>query len=300
VALVERVTPPKPARLRALIEDPSLTFLMEAHSALSARIAEEAGFPALWASGLTISATLGVRDSNEASWTQVLEVLEFMTDATTVPILMDGDSGHGNFNTLRRLVRKLEQRGVAGICVEDKLFPKTNSFLRSEQQVLADVDEFCGKIKAARDCLLDADFVVVARTEALIAGRGLAEALRRAEAYRQAGADAIVVHSKQPEPDEVFAFAREWADRLPVVLIPTRYYATTARAFREHGVSAVIWANQLLRGAIVCMQQIAERIHREESAAGLEATIAPLTEVFRLQGDDELRDAERRYLGRSS
>lgn len=291
------MTQRRTARLRALLDDPSLTFIMEAHNALSARIAQEAGFPALWASGLTISAALGLRDSNEASWTQVLEVLEFMSDATTVPILMDGDSGHGNFNTLRRLVRKLEQRGIAGICVEDKLFPKTNSFLRAERQALADVDEFCGKIRAARDCLLDGDFVVVARTEALIAGRGLEEALRRAEAYRQAGADAIVVHSKQPEPDEAFAFTSEWADRLPVVLIPTRYYATPANAFREHGVAAVIWANQLLRGSIVRMQEIAERIHREESVAGVEATIAPLAEVFRLQGDDELEDAERRYLG---
>lgn len=291
------MTQRRTARLRALLHDPSLTFLMEAHNALSARIAQEAGFPALWASGLTISAALGVRDSNEASWTQVLEVLEFMSDATTVPILMDGDSGHGNFNTLRRLIRKLEQRGIAGVCVEDKLFPKTNSFLRADRQALAGVDEFCGKIRAARDCLLDGDFVVVARTEALIAGRGLDEALRRAEAYRRAGADAIVVHSKQPEPNEAFAFTREWADRLPVVLIPTRYFATPANAFREQGVSAVIWANHLLRGSIVRMQEIAERIRREESAAGVEAAIAPLSEVFRLQGDDELEEAERRYLG---
>ena len=284
-------------RLRVLVQDPSLTFLMEAHNALSARIAEEAGFPALWASGLTISAALGVRDSNEASWTQVLDVLEFMSDATTVPILMDGDTGHGNFNTLRRLVRKLEPRGIAGICVEDKLFAKTNSFLRAERQALADVDESCGKIKAARDCPLDRDFVVVARTEALIAGRGLGEAPARAEAYRRAGADAIVVHSKQPEPDEAFAFMREWAGRLPVVLIPTRYYATPPSAFREHGVSAVIWANHLLRASIVRMREIAERILREETPAGVEACIAPLAEVFRLQGDDELAEAERRYLG---
>ncbi len=101
----------KATRFRSLLRSPALTFLMEAHDGLSAKIVEEAGFPGIWASGLTISAALGVRDSNEASWTQVLEVLEFMADATSIPILLDGDTGYGNFNNVRRLVRKLCQRG---------------------------------------------------------------------------------------------------------------------------------------------------------------------------------------------
>ena len=109
---------------------------MEAHDGISAKIVEESDFKGIWASGLAISTALGVRDNNEASWTQVLEVLEFMSDATTIPILVDGDTGYGNFNNLRRVVRKLCQRGVAGICIEDKLFPKTNSFL-GEAQPLA-------------------------------------------------------------------------------------------------------------------------------------------------------------------
>ena len=109
----------KASLLRALIESPRTEFLMEAHDGLSARIAEEAGFAGLWASGLAISAALAVRDSNEASWTQILDVLEFMSDATRVPILLDGDTGYGNFNNMRRLVRKLEQRGIAGVCIED-------------------------------------------------------------------------------------------------------------------------------------------------------------------------------------
>ncbi|HJO68828.1 MAG TPA: isocitrate lyase/phosphoenolpyruvate mutase family protein, partial [Rhodospirillales bacterium] len=119
----------KAARLRALLASPKLEFLMEAHNGLSAKIVEESGFEGIWASGLTMSAALGVRDNNEASWTQVLEVLEFMADATTLPILVDGDTGWGNFNNMRRAVRKLCQRGIAGICIEDKLFPKTNSFI---------------------------------------------------------------------------------------------------------------------------------------------------------------------------
>src|ERR671936_2117274 len=124
----------KTTQLRTMLSSPTLEFLIEAHNGLSARIVEEAGFKGIWGSGLSISASLGVRDSNEASWTQVLEVIEFMSDATRIPILLDGDTGFGNFNSVRRLVRKLEQRGVAGVCIEDKLFPKTNSFLNGERQ----------------------------------------------------------------------------------------------------------------------------------------------------------------------
>src|SRR5207253_6841703 len=118
--------------LKRMIQGAEMRFLMEAHNGLSAKIAEEAGFEGIWASGLSISASLGVRDNNEASWTQVLEVAEFMNDATNIPILLDGDSGYGDFNSVRRLVRKLEQRGIAGVCIEDKLFPKANSFIDGE------------------------------------------------------------------------------------------------------------------------------------------------------------------------
>lgn len=102
---------------------------MEAHNGLSAAIVEETGFKGIWGSGLSISAAMGVRDSNEASWTQVVDVLDFMSEKTTIPILLDGDTGYGNFNNARRLVRKLEQIGVAGVCLEDKVFPKRNSLL---------------------------------------------------------------------------------------------------------------------------------------------------------------------------
>ena len=286
----------KTRRLRALLDPARLDFILEAHDGLSARIAEEAGFPAIWASGLAISASLGVRDNNEASWTQVLEVVEFMADATRVPILLDGDTGFGNFNNFRRVVRKLGQRGIAGICIEDKIFPKTNSFLRGEAQPLAAVDEFCGKIQAGKEARTDADFVIVARTEALIAGWGLGEALRRAEAYRAAGADAIVVHSAQSRPDEVLAFLDAWASRHPVILIPTKYHTTPADVFAQRGVAALIWANHLLRASLAAMQAAAGRIRRERGVTGVEETIAPLAEVFRLQGDEELRAAEDRYL----
>jgi phosphoenolpyruvate phosphomutase len=285
----------KTTRLRQIIESPELSFLMEAHNGLSARVAEEAGFEAVWASGLSMSAALGVRDSNEASWTQVLEVAEFMSDATRVPILLDGDTGYGNFNSVRRLVRKLEQRGVAGVCIEDKLFPKTNSFLGGSQ-ALAEVGEFCGKIRAGKDAQQCPDFVLVARVEAFIAGRGLGEALRRAEAYHRAGADAILIHSARPDAAEVIAFRREWGDRLPVLIVPTKYYATPTAVFREVGFAAVIWANHLMRSALTSMQQTAREIFARQTLVTVEEHLAPLAEVFRLQGAPELEQAEQRYL----
>jgi phosphoenolpyruvate phosphomutase len=281
--------------LRAALQSPELAFLMEAHNGLSARIVEEAGFKGIWASGLSMSAALGVRDSNEASWTQVLEVLEFMADATTIPILVDGDTGYGNFNNVRRLVKKLCQRNVAGVCIEDKLFPKTNSFI-GDGQPLADVDEFCGKIKAGKDSQTDPDFQLVARVEALISGWGLDEALKRAEAYRRAGADAILIHSKRATADEIFAFCKEWANRAPVVIVPTMYYATPTDRFRAAGISCVIWANHNLRAAITAMREVSRKIAATESLTGVEGTVASVKDVFALAGNTELAEAERRYL----
>ncbi len=285
----------KTARFRQMLASTELEFIMEAHNGLSARIVEETGFAGIWASGLSISSALGVRDNNEASWTQVMEVLEFMADATTIPILLDGDTGYGNFNNMRRLVSKLCARGVAGVCIEDKLFPKTNSFIGSAQP-LADIDEFCGKIKAGKDSQLDDDFQIVARVEALISGWGLDEALRRAEAYRKAGADAILMHSKIAVPDEILAFMEEWGDRGPVVIVPTMYYATPADVFREAGVSLIIWANHNMRAAMAAMRDVSREIFATESLVGVEHKIPTVKEVFQLAGNDELAEAEERYL----
>lgn len=273
-----------------------LDFLCEAHNGMSARIVEEVGFKGIWASGLTLSGSMGVRDNNEASWTQVLEIVEFMSDATRVPILLDGDTGYGNFNNLRRLVSKLESRHIAGVCIEDKLFPKTNSFIDGEKQSLARLDEFCGKIKAGKDTQRDDDFVIVARTEAFIVGAGLKEALERAEAYRQAGADAILVHSKRRGPDEIEAFMREWGNRHPVVIVPTTYYSTPTPRFEELGVSTIIWANHILRSAVSVMRKTAEDIFATQSIAPQEDKIVPVSEIFRLQGARELEQAEEKYL----
>ena len=290
-----------PARqFRNLLESDQLEFICEAHNGLSAKIVQEAGFRGIWASGLSISAQFGVRDNNEASWTQVLDNLEFMSDAVTIPILLDGDTGYGNFNNMQRLVRKLEQRHIAAVCIEDKLFPKTNSFIKGDAQPMADMHEFCGKIKAGKDAQTDPDFCIIARVEAFICGWGLAEALRRAEAYRQAGADGILIHSALSVPDEILSFKQEWGNRCPVVIVPTKYYATPTDVFRQHGFSMVIWANHMLRTAVAAMQKTARTLKEQQHLLSIEDKVAPVSEIFRLQNAAELQDAEDRYLPRGA
>ena len=286
----------KTSVFKRMLHSSHVEFIMEAHNGLSAKIVEEAGFKGIWGSGLTISASLGVRDNNEVSWTQVLDVMEYMSDVVSIPILLDADTGYGNFNNVRRLVRKLEQRGIAAMCIEDKLFPKTNSFIDGEQQPLAEVEEFCGKIKAAKDTQQDPDFCVVARVEALIAGWGIPEALRRAEAYYRAGADAILMHSKLSTADEILAFMVEWGDTCPVVIVPTMYYSTPTQVIRDSGVSMIIWANHLLRASIKAMQEAASQICAAQSLVPVEEKIVSVKEIFRLQNAAELKEAEKIYL----
>ena len=282
--------------LKQLLRSKETAILMEAHNGLSAKLAQEAGFPALWGSGLSISAALGVRDNNEASWTQVLEVLEFMADATDLPILLDGDTGYGNFNNVRRLVKKLEQRSVAGVCLEDKLFPKTNSFIDGEKQPLAEVDEFCGKLKAAKDTQTDPDFVVVARTEALVADWGLQEALLRATAYAESGADCILVHSAKKDAREIMAFMEHWKLETPVVIVPTKYPSEPLETFKKVGISNFIFANHALRSVITTLQRNLRKLKETESLMSIENEIAPVKEIFRLQNMEELQEVEARYL----
>jgi phosphoenolpyruvate phosphomutase len=286
----------KTTQFKQMLQSNRLEFILEAHNGLSAKIVEETGFKGIWGSGLAISAALGVRDNNEASWTQVLDVVEFMSDTTTIPLMLDADTGYGNFNNVRRLVNKLEQRKIAAMCIEDKLFPKTNSFINGEAQELAKIDEFAGKIKAAKDTQEDPDFCVVARIEAFIAGWGLDEALKRAEAYSNAGADALLVHSKKSTAEDIFNFMDVWKDTCPVVIVPTMYYDTPTEEFQKCGVSMVIWANHLLRSSVKAMQHTASQIYKESAISSVENEIVPVKEVFRLQNADELKEAEKLYL----
>jgi len=277
------------------LASPELEFLMEAHNGLSAKIVEEAGFKGIWGSGLSISAAMGVRDSNEASYTQVLEVLEFMSDATTIPILLDADTGYGNFNNARILVRKLEQRGVAGACIEDKLFPKSNSLLgNTHSKPLANIEEFASKIRAMKDTQKDPDFQVVARVEAFIAGWGLEEALKRSEAYAAAGADAILMHSKLSDPKEIESFMKAWkGHKTPVIIVPTKYYTLPTQTIKDWGVSTVIWANHNMRSCITAMQQTTKQIFDDQSLINVEKRVATVTQQQSLHYDNNCFESHR-------
>jgi phosphoenolpyruvate phosphomutase len=287
-------------KLRELLESPRVEQILEAHNSLSATIVEEAGISGLWASSLTLSCAAGLRDNSELTMTEVLDVLETMTARANIPILFDGDTGYGQFSHFQQLVRKLCLRRVGGVCIEDKVFPKTNSFLRSESQPLAPVEEFAGKLRAGKDAQTDPDFVVVARTEALIVGLDTAAAIDRAERYVEAGADAILIHSKERTFGQVQDFMSKWSGRAPVVCVPTTYYSTPMEAFDQAGISLVIWANHMLRAGIGAMQNVANEIGQKGTARDLEDAIAPVKEVFRLQDADGLLAGEKAYLGSGS
>jgi phosphoenolpyruvate mutase len=280
--------------LKNLLGNASSTMILEAHNGLSAKIVEQAGFSAIWASGLSISAALGLRDCNEASWSQVLDVVEFMNDSVDIPVLFDGDSGFGNYNNVRHVVKKLSRYGVAGISLEDKLFPKLNSFIKGSQS-LTPIDEFVGKLKAARDAAAHYDFSIIARTEALIAGLGVDEAFKRAQAYHEAGANAIFIHSKQSCGSEIIEFAKRWEKRCPLVVAPTTYTDMPVEVLEQAGVSIYICANHLMRASIASMQAVAKQIKQQNSIANLDDDIASLSTVFDLLDYDELQAAEKIY-----
>lgn len=287
----------KTEKLSAILRSKNQSFFLEAHNALSARIVEEVGFEGIWASGLSIAASLMVRDNNEISWTQVLGLLEFMSDCTTIPILMDADTGYGNFNNVRRLVTKCEQRDIAGICIEDKIFPKSNSFRLSASQVLAPIEEFCGKIRAAKDTQKDPSFSVVARTEAFVIGATLTETLERCDAYAQAGADALLIHSKKATTEDIELFMSSWDRSVPVIIVPTTYAnALSSQLLNELEITLVLWANHMLRASIWHMQKIASMIFERKNVKDVAMQIASIEEIFRLQDAEELSNAEKKYL----
>lgn len=282
---------------RKLLNSDKHFFLMEAHDGLSAKIVEESGFSAIWASGLSITASLGVRDNNEISYSQLLDVLEYMNDASDLPILVDGDTGYGNFNNACRLLQKLEQRGIAAVCIEDKKFPKTNSFLETKLDALADPLEFAGKIRAMKEAQRTPDFSVVARLESLIVGAGIEDAMKRAEMYLDAGADALLVHSKRSDFKDIERFLVAFGRNVPIFIVPTKYYTVPVSQLTKDGrIRGIIWANHNVRSCVTAMQQVCEKIYKDNSIANVEGSIASVSELFRLQKNEEYLEMEKRYL----
>jgi phosphoenolpyruvate phosphomutase len=280
--------------LRSMLTDGGSHLVMEAHNGLSARVVEDEGFSAIWASGLSISSALGFRDANEASMHEMLCVLAQMRHAASTPILFDGDSGYGDFNNFRLLVRRLERAGIDGVVLEDKPFPKRNSLLHDGHE-LAPIPEVCGKIRAAKEMQRNPEFCIIARTEAFIANLGLDAALARAEAYRDAGADGIFIHSRKSTPVEILDFARAWGKKAPLVIAPTTYGDCDSRVFAGTGISLYICANQNLRASVAAMQGTCRQIIKNTGIHDIEPRLAPLSELHRLFDYKELTQAEGRF-----
>jgi phosphoenolpyruvate phosphomutase len=278
--------------INELLRNKKTNFILEAHNAVSAQIVEEAGFPGIWLSSLSMSASWGVRDNNELSMSQVLDIVESITQKVTIPVLFDGDTGYGDYNHFQQLVKKLENRNCMAVCIEDKLFPKTNSFINSEKQKLENTEVFCDKIKAGKDCQRNESFCIIARTETLISGGEMDEALHRAHAYADAGADAVLIHSKKDDISEVQTFMSLWDKSAPVVCVPTKYSATNPDLYSELGLSLVIWANHLLRASLYAMQKVATKMYEAIDIPEVERQIASLDEVFRLQGAYDIRNEQ--------
>ncbi|MFC1590745.1 phosphoenolpyruvate mutase [Candidatus Omnitrophota bacterium] len=280
--------------LRELFLKKGLIRIVGAHDALGAKLAEKHGFHGVWSSGLEISTSHAVPDANILTMTEFLSAAGSMNDAVSLPIIADCDTGYGNSNNVIQMVRKYEAAGIAAVCIEDKHFPKVNSFIPGRQQ-LASVAEFVGKIMAAKNAQKTEEFMVIARVEALIAGWGMDEALKRAHAYADAGADAILIHSKAPDASEIAGFTGRWGDRAPLVVVPTTYPSVTVKELECMGVKMVIYANQGIRAAISAMDNILPQILRDGTTSRVEKEIAPMSEVFEIQGMSRMKEEEAVY-----
>lgn len=265
-----------------LLNEKKVIKLIGAHDGFSAKLGEIAGFDAIWASGFEIASAHCVPDANILSMSEVLHATEVINNATNIPVIADCDSGFGDINNVIHMVRLFESRHIAGICIEDKLFPKMNSFI-GESQALASIPDFCAKISAAQDTKTAQDFMVIARVESLIAGKGIDDAVNRANAYVKAGADAILIHSKKDTPQEIFEFCQSFKANVPIVVVPTTYYKVTSQELSEAGINAIIYANHGIRSAYSAMKKSFLSILEKDSTMEIEQNIASMQSIFELQ-----------------
>ncbi|HKW90664.1 MAG TPA: isocitrate lyase/phosphoenolpyruvate mutase family protein [Methylomirabilota bacterium] len=291
----------KASLLRAILRRPGLVPMVGAHDALSAKLIEAAGFPVVWSSSFAVSAAQrAVPDVNLLTMTENLEAARYVDEAVAAPVIADVDNGYGNVVNVVRTVEEYERAGIAGICMEDNIFPKKCSLYPGTKRELLSIEEFAGKVRASVDRRKDLDFVIIARVEALIAGWGMKEALRRAHAYADAGADMVLMHSKSKTAAEILEFMRLWDRPTPVVVVPTLYPSVTFEELEQAGVKMVIWANQVLRGAVRGMQQTLQALARERRLDALDPHIVPLEEIYKHVGVDEFKEIEDAYLPASS
>ena len=288
----------KATQFRELLKQQKYITGVGARDGLEAKMIERAGFHFVWASGFCVSASYGLPDASILSLKHFLEEGRAMNEVINIPIIFDADTGYGNAINVIYTTKMLEEAGMAAMCIEDKRFPKDTSLLAGGRQELLDMKEFAGKIKAAKDTQKNKDFTVIARTEALIAGMGHDEAMKRATYYAEAGADCILIHSKSKTPDEIVKFVNAWSGAVPLVLVPTAYPELNEEKIEKLGkVKVIIYANQVLRAAVKASLQVLAEIKTSGSIEGVDKWVAPLSEIFDLQDVQQMKESERRYLG---
>ena len=279
-------------KLREILEVKSILKIGGAFDALSAKLVETTGYDAIWAGSFAISATHALPDASILTMTDFLKSAENMVDACNIPIIADCDTGFGGPANVSHAVKKYEKAGIAGISIEDKTFPKQNSLLENSKQDLLSEKDFVAKIITAKNAKQDDDFMIIARTEALIANLGINEALKRAKAYENAGADAILIHSKKNTPDEIFEFSNNWDGNSPIIIVPTTYPTVTIDELIQHNIKMVIYANQSLRAAHLCMSKILSELINTKSISDIDSEMSSMEDIFNLQEMFEIKNQE--------
>ena len=276
----------KAQQLRKLLAERPLIAGVGARDALDAILIQKAGFDFVWASSFCVSAAHCVADASILSMTQFLETARSMNEAIDIPIVYDADTGYGGETNVAYTVRRLEEAGFAAVCIEDKVFPKQSSLLPGGSHPLLPAEEFARKVRVAKDVQKQGEMVVIARTEALIAGLGQQEALRRAAAYEEAGADLILLHSKSRTPDEIIDCVKAWNGKAPIVLVPTNYPELTEPRMEETGkVKMVIYGNQTVRAAVKAVEDVLRQIRAARGAHTVEDQMVSVNRLFALQGE---------------
>ena len=254
-----------------------------AFDAMSAKLIEINGFDAIWAGSFAISATHALPDASIMTMTEFLAVASNMVESCKIPVIADCDTGFGGPSNISHMIKKYENSGIAAVSIEDKIFPKQNSLLENGRQELISEIEFVAKIIAAREAKQNKEFMIIARTEALIAGMGMNEAIKRAHAYEDAGADAILIHSKKDTPNEIFEFSDMWNGNIPLVVVPTSYPSVNLDELISHKIRMVIYANQSLRVAHAAMSRVLQEINKTKSLSEVEEKMSTMEQIFELQ-----------------
>ena len=286
------------SRLKRLLSSKKIVRILESHNSLTGLIIENLKvtkknigleFDGMWSSSLTDSATKGKPDNSSVDFSSRISSLNDMMDVTTKPLVFDADNG-GQIEHLSFLIRSLERAGVSAIIMEDKVGLKKNSLFKNQSDTKQDrAETFAKKIKKICKSRQSNDFLVIARIESFIVGKGINDALKRAEIYSKAGADAILIHSKEKTPNEIFSFAKKFKKSknfIPLVSVPSTYSKVYEKDLIKNGFKIVIYANQLLRAAYPAMQNAAKTILEKSRAFEIDKKIIPIKDIINLIKND--------------